>query len=147
MTLTGPSWPFWASFLGWFWAKKFLEGLGSQIRPLFYTVWGTEYEFCLEIQKIALTGPSWQFWASFWAKKALGGLERQIRPLFHKVWGIECESYVKIIKNSFQGHFLIIRSHFEPNFGLYLAQKANSIHIGQLRPFFCPMTGMTGVKL
>ena len=46
-------------------AKNVLGGLESQMRPFFHMVWGTEYEFCLEIWKTALSCPSWPFWASF----------------------------------------------------------------------------------
>ena len=61
ITLKVLFWPFWALFLGLFWAKIVLEGLESQIRPLFYTVRGTYYEFCLKTWKMTLTGPSWPF--------------------------------------------------------------------------------------
>ena len=67
---------------------------------IFISLWvineNTGNEYCLNIQKIPLTGPPWPFWASFLgqflAKNILKGLESQIRPLFHKVLDTERES-------------------------------------------------------
>ena len=117
ITLTGPSWPFWASFLDQFFAKNVLEGLESQIRPLFHTIWGTECKSYLKRLKSGSWGHSWAFWSWFWAN--LG--PKMLKMAKKAKWGhfsTQSEALSMNFALKYRKYLLeILPSHFKSPFG------------------------------